>query len=134
MIVKKVLGFICGIILIAALIFIVLRLTGGFGFGSGRGFGTGESTASVNLTNDTKETEFASANEIVIKVAEDKIYYNGEQVADIEELKSKISDDEAAGATFVLEQEYAIKATMDEVLALLADLEKSIGIKVTYNQ
>ncbi len=130
-IVKKLVALI--ILVVAALL--VLLFGGQFGFGPGRGLGFGESVTSTNTTDTTeevRETETAEAKEIIIKVEEDKIYYGGEEVADIEELKTRISDDEAAGATFIFESEYGIKSTMDEVHTLLEELEKSIGIQVEY--
>lgn len=128
---KKFLGFLATIILIAIIILIILFFNGGLGFGNGLGFGsgTGESDSVVSQIVDSKTAE-TDSNVIVIKVYEDKIYYNGETVSDMDELKALISEDAAKGATFTFEQEYGIKATLDEVKALLTELEKSIDIQV----
>lgn len=128
-IVKKLVALI--VLVVAALL--ILLFGGQFGFGPGRGLGFGEATTQADTTTEeVRESEVSETKEIIIKVVEDKIYYGEAEVADIEELKAKISDDEAAGATFVFESEYGIKATMDEVHALLEELEKSIGIQVEY--
>ena len=132
---KKLLKKIIAILVLGAIAVLILLFGGRFGFGFGNGLGFGESVTSTNTTDTTeevREAETTEAKEIVIKVEEDKIYYGGEEVADIEELKTRISDDEAAGATFIFESEYGIKSTMDEVHALLEELEKSIGIQVEY--
>ena len=128
---KKFLGFLATIILLALIVIVVLLLTGklGFGFGTGDGFGIGSSDSPISFVSDTRSAESERA-EIVIKVYEDKIYYNGELCEDTEELKKLISDDAAEGAVFTFEQEYGIKATLDEVKALLSELKKSIGIEV----
>ena len=128
---KKFLGFLATIILIAIIILIILFFNGGLGFGNGLGFGsgTGESDSVVSQIVDSKTAD-TDSNVIVIKVYEDKIYYNGETVSDMDELKALISEDAAEGATFTFEQEYGIKATLDEVKALLTELEKSIDIQV----
>ena len=128
-IVKKLVALI--ILVVAALL--VLLFGGQFGFGPGRGLGFGETTTQADTTTEeVRESEVSETKEIIIKVVEDKIYYGEAEVADIEELKAKISDDEAAGATFVFESQYGIKSTMEDVHALLEELEKSIGIQVEY--
>ena len=128
---KKFLGFLATIIIIAIIILAILFFKGGLGFGNGLGFGsgTGESESVVSQIADSKTAE-TDSSVIVIKVYEDKIFYNGEEVSDMDELKKLISDDAAEGATFTFEQEYGIKATLDEVKALLTELEKSIDIQV----
>ena len=128
---KKFLGFLATIIIIAIIILAILFFKGGLGFGNGLGFGsgTGESESVVSQIADSKTAE-TDSSVIVIKVYEDTIFYDGEEVSDPDELKKLISDDAAEGATFTFEQEYGIKATLDEVKALLTELEKSIDIQV----
>ena len=128
---KKFLGFLATIILIAIIILAILFFKGGLGFGNGLGFGSGmgDSDSIVSQVDDSKTAETGS-NVIVIKVYEDKILYDGKEVSDTEELKKLISDDAAKGASFTFEQEYGIKATLDEVKALLTELEKSIDIQI----
>ncbi len=130
---KKIIKKLVALIVLVAAALLVLLFGGQFGFGPGRGFGFGETEAQADTqAEEVREAETSETKEIVIKVVEDQIYYGDVEVADIEELKAKISDDEATGATFVFESEYGIKATMDEVHALLEELEKSIGIQVEY--
>lgn len=130
---KKIIKKLVALIVLVAAALLVLLFGGQFGFGPGRGFGFGETEAQADTqAEEVREAETSETKEIIIKVVEDQIYYGDIEVADIEELKAKISDDEAAGATFVFESEYGIKATMDEVHALLEELEKSIGIQVEY--
>ena len=130
---KKIIKKLVALIVLVVAALLVLLFGGQFGFGPGRGFGFGETEAQADTsTEEVREAESSEIKEIVIKVVEDQIYYGEVEVADIEELKVKISDDEAAGATFVFESEYGIKATMDDVHALLEELEKSIGIQVEY--
>ena len=128
---KKFLGFLATIIILAIIIFVILFFNGGLGFGNGLGFGsgTGESESVVSQIVDSKTAETES-DVIVIKVYEDKILYDGKEVSDTEELKKLIADDAAKGATFTFEQEYGIKATLDEVKSLLTELEKSIDIQI----
>ena len=129
---KEILKKLILLIVLVAIVFLLLLFGGQFGFGPGRGFGFSESVTQTDTTEQVREVESTEIKEIIIKVVEDKIYYGGEEVADIDELKTKISDDEAKGATFVFESEYGIKSTMDDVHALLEELEKSIGIQVEY--
>ena len=127
-IIKQLLALV--VLVVAALL--ILLFGGQFGFGPGRGFGFGETATSVNTADEVRNADTAETKVIVIKVVEDKIYYGEDEVSDIDELRAKISDDEAAGATFAFESEYGIKSTMDEVHAILEELEKSIGIRVEY--
>ncbi len=130
---KKIIKKLVALIVLVVAALLVLLFGGQFGFGPGRGFGFGETEAQTDTaTEEVREADTSEIKEIVIKVVEDQIYYGEAEVADIEELKAKISDDEAAGATFVFESEYGIKSTMDDVHALLEELEKSIGIQVEY--
>ena len=129
---KKIIKKLVALIVLVVAALLILLFGGQFGFGPGRGLGFGESVTQTDTTEEVREAESTESKEIVIKVVEDKIYYGDAEVADIEELKAKISDDEAKGATFVFESEYGIKSTMDDVHALLEELEKSIGIQVEY--
>ncbi|MBO4908447.1 MAG: hypothetical protein J5476_04105 [Lachnospiraceae bacterium] len=129
---KKIIKKLIALIVLVVAALLILLFGGQFGFGPGRGFGFAESVTQTDTTEEVREAETTEVKEIVIKVVEDKIYYGEVEVADIEELKAKISDDEAKGCTFVFESEYGIKSTMDDVHALLEELEKSIGIQVEY--
>ena len=121
-----------GVAVIALILFLLSRLGFGFGFGSGDGLSFGQSTAQANVETKEETADDADKTVITIKVSEDKIYYGGELCESIDDLKERITADDAAGATFVLEQEYAIKSAMDDVKALLAELEQSLDIKVKY--
>ena len=129
---KKLFKKIIAILVLGVAAMLILLFGGRFGFGTGSGFGLVESQTSSDAESEVRENESSANKEITIKVVEDKIYYNGEELSGIEDLRTRITDDDAAGASFIFESEYGIKATMDEVYDLLNELEQSIGIKVTY--
>ena len=128
---KKIIKKLVMLVVVAVAALLVLLFGGQFGFGPGRGLGFGDAETSADTSNEVQEAETSSNKEITIKVVEDKIYYGDEQLSGIDELRTRIVDD-AAGASFIFESEYGIKSTMDDVQALLAELEQSVGIKVTY--
>ena len=129
---KKIIKKLVMLVVVAVAALLVLLFGGQFGFGPGRGLGFGDAATSADASNEVQEAETSSNKEITIKVVEDKIYYGDEELSGIDELRTRIVDDDAAGAIFILESEYGIKSTMDEVRTLLTELEQSIGIEVTY--
>ncbi len=128
---KKIIKKFIALVVLVVTALLILLFGGQFGFGPGRGLGFGDAATTADTENQVQESESAKENQITIKVVEDKIYYGDEELSGIDELRTRITDDDASGATFVLDSEYSIKSTMDDVMALLDELEKSIGITVT---
>jgi len=128
---KKIIKKLIALVVLVVTALLVLLFGGQFGFGPGRGLGFGDAATTADTENEVQESETAEENQITIKVVEDKIYYGDEELSGIDELRTRITDDDASDATFILESEYPIKSTMDDVMALLDELEKSIGITVT---
>ena len=128
---KKIIKKLIALVVLVVTALLILLFGGQFGFGPGRGLGFGDAATTADTENQVQESESAKENQITIKVVEDKIYYGDEELSGIDELRTRITDDDASGATFVLDSEYPIKSTMDDVMALLDELEKSIGITVT---
>ena len=128
---KKIIKKLVMLVVVVVIALLVLLFGGQFGFGPGRGLGFGDS-ATADTSNEVREAESATNKEITIKVVEDKIYYGDEVLTDVEELRARIIDDDAAGARFIFDSEYGIKSTMDEVQALLNELKQSIDIDITY--
>ena len=127
---RKIIKKLIALVVLVVTALLILLFGGQFGFGPGRGLGFGDAATTADTENEVQESESAKENQITIKVVEDKIYYGDEELSGIDELRTRITDDDAAGATFVLDSEYPIKSTMDDVMALLDELEKSIGITV----
>lgn len=116
--------------------FYVLWQNGFFHFGKGSGDGEGSGTAVVsNVTEGSQPGGESSKQEsavVEVKVDNDKIYLDGEQFASAEELKNKITEI-GDKKTYNFVHDTAIKATYDEVKAVLSDLERALSIKVNYN-
>lgn len=102
--------------------------------GDGLGLGGGESN--TEKSNDAQVTAEATQDEAVdtvtIKVEEKVISVNGETVADVEALKSKICelDSKNENCKYIYEGKKAIKDVADDVCKALEDLQTSLGIKV----
>lgn len=129
---KKIIKKLVMLVVVAVAALLVLLFGGQFGFGPGRGLGFGDTTTTADSESEVQESESAKENQITIKVVEDKIYYGDEELSGIDELRTRIVDDDAAGASFIFDSEYGIKSTMDDVRTLLAELEQSVGIKISY--
>lgn len=126
------------LLLLGAAAFYILWQNGFFHFGKGSGDGEGSGNGSAVVSNvadgsepggESSEQESTIAE---IVVDNDKIYLDGEQLASAEELKSKITDI-GDKKTYNFIHDTAIKATYDEVKAVLSDLERALSIKVNYN-
>lgn len=104
----------------------------GFGKGSGDGEGSGNAVVSNLAENSAEGSSEAESAVVEIKVDNNKIYLDGAEVASAEELKSKITEI-GDKKTYNFVHETAIKATYDEVKAVLSDLERALSIKVNYN-
>lgn len=123
----------------AAIIAAILLLLGGGGYGYKVGFGSGsaDGNGAVNIpfinTQETTQDSTKGENVVTIKVADSVITVNGETV-EAAALKDKISALQAKDSTtkYVVEDDYAIKATMDEVKAVMSELSTSLGITVDY--
>ena len=129
---KKIIKKLVMLVVVAVMALLILLFGGQFGFGPGRGLGFGDAVTSTDTTSEVQDAESSTNKEITIKVVEDKIYYGDEELSGIEELRTRIIDDDAAGAKFIFNAEYGIKSTMDEVQALLDELKQSIDIDITY--
>lgn len=114
----------------------ILWQNGFFQFGKGNGDGEGSGNAVVsNVTEGSQPGGESSKQEVMVvevKVDNDKIYLDGELLASAEELKSRITEI-GSKKTYDFVHETAIKATYDEVKAVLSDLERALSIKVDYN-
>ena len=118
-----------GIIIIVGIIVIIggivlLRVH----FGGGKSGENGNAILNV-VTEENKELK---NTEVVIKVEESKIYVDGEECTDVDELKDRIKkiNSQKNDIKYVFEHEYAIKATYDEVKQALNDLEKVLEIAI----
>lgn len=125
--------FIIGIgvvIIIVMIISVVLLIS--VHIGGGKGNGNGESSQVINELTEENKSEELKNTKVIIKVEEDKIYVDGEECADIEELKDRIKkiNSQKNDIKYVFEHEYAIKATYDEVKHTLDDLEKVLEINI----
>lgn len=127
------------IIIPVLIIVIILVLAGGLILGKG-GFGTGDGSGDGNkVLNDItveKKDEETQSEEVIIKVEENKIYFNDEECSNVEELTDRISkiSSQKKDIRFVFEHEYAIKSTYDEVKQTLINLEETWGISIDYKE
>lgn len=126
-------GFIFFLILILAVAtFVILWKNGLIHIGKESGDGAGSGGNSVVSGAEMSETSIESTV-VEIKVDNEKIYLDGSEVANAEELKSKIIEI-GDKKTYNFVHDSAIKATYDEVKAVLSDLERALSIKVNYNE
>lgn len=103
-----------------------------FGKGNGDGEGSGNAVVSNAAVNSAEESAEPESTVVEVKVDNNKIYLDGVEVASAEELKNKITEI-GDKKTYNFVHETAIKATYDEVKAVLSDLERALSIKVNYN-
>lgn len=125
------------VIIIVVIVFVLgcIGLTIGLsGFGTGDGSGDGNQVLSAFA--EEKQDENPQDKEIIIKVEENKIYVGEEECAGIEDLTDRISEISSRGkdTKYVFEHECAIKATYDEVMQTLMDLEEAWGISIDYRE
>lgn len=124
------------LLLLGVAAFFILWQNGFFSFGTGSGGdGSGSGAAVSNVAEGSEPGGELSKQEITVvevKVDNDKIYLDGEQLASAAELKSKITEI-GDKKTYNFVHETAIKATYDEVKSVLSDLERALSIKVNYN-
>ena len=119
-------GILAIVLLAGAAFFFFFRLLGNGGGGSGEGTSPGIST-SKHIEPESDPAENAQIAEI--KIEEDKIYFDGELCADENDLKDKIT---AMGTQkeYCFIHDKAIKATYDQVNAVLLDLKDALDITV----
>ncbi|MDE6729126.1 MAG: hypothetical protein K2J80_14495, partial [Oscillospiraceae bacterium] len=127
-------GFIFLLIIIIGIGAVVALWKNGFiHFGKDDGSGSGDGSGNAIVSSVPTDSETSVGSTVVeIKVDEEKIYFDGTEVANAEELKDKITEI-ADKKTYNFVHDSAIKATYDEVKAVLTDLEKALNIKVNYN-
>ncbi len=131
-------GMVLLIILILAVAAVVILWQNGYiHFGKDSGQGSGDGGASiVSNAADSSETDnsenSAESTVIEIRVENETIFFDGTELANAEELKSKITET-SDKKTYNFVHESAIKSAYDEVKSVLTDLERALGIKVNYN-
>lgn len=96
----------------------------------GQGAGEGGTSVASSVPESTASEE---STVVEIKIDKEKIFLDGKELASAEELKSKITEI-GDKKTYDFVHDTAIKATYDEVKAVLAELERALSIKVDYNE
>ena len=128
-------GFIFLLLLVLAVAALVALWKLGYihiGKDSGRG-GADNGGSSVVTSTDSNDSSEAESTVIEIRVKENTIYFDGAELANADELKNKITEiGNKKSYSFV--DDNAIKATYDEVKAVLGELERALDIKVDYNE
>ncbi len=105
-----------------------------------RGFDLGDGSKEGNQVLVASETDKIDADsqnqEIIIRVEENKIYVGEEECDDAEDLADKISkiSSQQKETEYIFEHEHAIKATYDEVMQTLNNLEETLEIKIDYRR
>ena len=128
-------GFIFLLIIILAVAALVLLWKLGYiHFGKDSGDGGENSGGSSVVTSADTSTSSAEEESTVIEIKVDMetIWFDGTELASAEELKTKITEI-GNKKTYNFVHDSAIKATYDEVKAVLTELEKALDIKVNYN-
>lgn len=127
-------GFIFFLILVLAVAaLVVLWKLGYIHIGKESGDGSGNSGNSYVSSADSSDTSAEESTVIEIRVDQDKIFFDGAELADAEALKAKITEI-GDKKTYDYVHDNAIKATHDEVKSVLTELEKALNIKVDYNE
>lgn len=122
----KILGIIGSVlvVIIGVVIFLLLNLP----FGAGTGDGSGVVSGSSISTNKSSKSDLSQDNKnSEIRIEEKDIYFDGELVDNVDNLKQKIIDiGTEREYTFVYDN--AIKSTYDKVNEILSELENTLGI------
>lgn len=129
-------GLILILLLIIIILILILVLFNPFGWGGGSGFlgnsgsNSGDNSSTVSVESDTSSEV---SDTIVIKIDENTILIDGEECADENALKEKITD---IGTTkkYELDHSTAIKETYDKVKNVLTELHDALNIEVDYNE
>lgn len=120
------------LLVLAVAAVVILWQNGLIHIGKEAGQGAGEGGTSV-VSSAPESTASEVSTVVEIKIDEEKIFLDGTEVASAEELKNKITEI-GDKKSYVLVHETAIKATYDDVKAVLAELERALSIKVDYNE
>lgn len=125
--------FLLFFILTIAAIFLLWKLGYiSFGKGSGDGEGSGGESSAVTSADVSDTGSEEESTVIEIRVDTETIYFDGTELASADELKEKITEI-GDKKTYNFVHDSAIKATYDEVKAVLIDLERALNIKINYN-
>lgn len=119
------------LLVLAVAAFVILWQNGYIHIGKEAGKGEGEGGTSI-VSSVPEATQSEGSTVVEIKIDQEKIFFDGAEVASAEELKNKITEI-GDKKSYVLVHETAIKATYDEVKAVLVELERALSIKVDYN-
>ena len=101
----------------------------------GKDSGNGGENGGVSSVVTSADASSSSAEEstvIEIKVDMETIWFDGKELASADDLKAKITEI-GDKKTYNFVHDSAIKATYDDVKAVLTELEKALDIKVNYN-
>ena len=137
--IRTIIAVVLLIIIVGALIF-TLKGCGGFEFGTGSSKGNNESSAkdnndSVNNTTeeavtvaqddkeDNAEEDYTENGEIVIKILEDKVYFEDTLVKDKDELKNKLEETSNDKVTYHLVEDNPILGTYNWVTETMEELK-----------
>lgn len=122
------------IIAVVVLILISCLTIGKAGFGTGDGSEKGNQV--LDSITEEKQAIMQQDRKVIIKIDEDKVYVEEEKCTDVEDLKDRIIkiNSQENDTQYVLEHEYAIKATYDEVMQTLLNLEETLGISIDYKE
>lgn len=130
-------GFILVLILIIVILILILLLFNPFGWGGGSGFlgGKGNNSGDNNssTTSVISDTSSEISDTVVIRISENTITIDGEECADENALREKVTDI-GTKKKYEIDHSTAIKETYDKVKAVLTDLQDALGIEVNYNE
>lgn len=126
-------GFIFVLILVLAVAAVVILWKNGL-IHIGKEAGDGAGSGGTSVVSSAEESTVSEESSVVeIKIENEKIFIDGAEVANAEELKSKITETgDKKSYNFV--HDSAIKSTYDEVKAVLNELEKALDLKINYNE
>jgi|GluameStandDraft_1065615.scaffolds.fasta_scaffold06400_2 hypothetical protein len=128
---RKILGIIgSALAVIAVIIGVVIFVLPNLRFGAGTGDGSGVVSGSSISTNKPSKSDLSKENKnSEIRIEEKDIYFDGELVDNVDNLKQKIIDiGTEREYTFVYDN--AIKSTYDKVNEVLSELENTLGITI----
>lgn len=129
-------GFIFLLLLVIAVAVVVFLWKNGyihFGKNWVKGEGDGGTQSVTNTVSDAESAASEVSNVVEIKVDKEKIYIDGTEVANVDELKTKITEI-GDKKTYNFVHDDAIRSTYVEVKAVLNDLERALSLKINYNE
>ncbi len=130
---KKHGGFILILLLIIIILILIIVMFDPFGWGGGSGFLGSSGGNSADNSSSSAESDSDVSDTIVIKIDENTILIDGEECADENELKDKITDI-GTDKKYELDHSTAIKETYDKVKSVLTELQDALNIEVDYNE